>query len=254
MARSARLATIDEPSDQPEFWLAAIDRALEEGSLREARRIAEEGAERFPSHKELARLSRALRPGKAVSVPGRNIPDQSKAFQRLEEEAWRLRGKWVALSADDVVASANTLEELLAIVQPMKLEFPPLVHQVDSVPLKVGVTFPGDPQSWLGVIRRCLAEGVIGEAGRLAAEGAAKFSENEELQRMQRIFGRRKATPPATQRCVSQRILEDAAKLRGTWVALSTHEILASAGSLEDLLAKIRPMDLEHPPLVSFVA
>jgi len=37
----------------------------------------------------------------------------------------------VALSEDDVIASANTLKELLAFIQPIELAFPALVHFVE---------------------------------------------------------------------------------------------------------------------------
>ena len=130
MARSARLATSYDSSNEPESFLAAIHRALEEGSLEEARRIAEEGAAKFSGHEELERKRRLLQPGKAVSVARKNAPSRRRAFERLDQEASRLRGKWVALSADDIVATADTLDDLLAIVRPMNLEHPPLVHLV----------------------------------------------------------------------------------------------------------------------------
>ena len=59
------------------------------------------------------------------------MPDRNRAFARLSQEASQLRGRWVALSEDDVVASAETLKELLAVVQPMALDYPPLVHFVE---------------------------------------------------------------------------------------------------------------------------
>ena len=130
MAGSARLSSPFEYSYEPESFLAAIHRALEEGSLEEARRIAEEGAARFPGHEELERKRRLLHPGKVVSVPRKNSPSRRRAFERLDQEAPRLRGKWVALSADEIVATADSLAELLAVVRPMNLENPPLIHLV----------------------------------------------------------------------------------------------------------------------------
>jgi len=58
-------------------------------------------------------------------------PDRSRAFERLKKEWPKLVGRWVALSEDDVIASANTLKELLAFIQPIELAFPALVHFVE---------------------------------------------------------------------------------------------------------------------------
>jgi hypothetical protein len=114
----------------PESLQASILSRIENEDVAGARQLAAEAVALFPGHPVLEKTHRFLRPGRVRRSAARE-PDRSRAFARLTEEAPKLRGRWVALSEDEVVASAETLKELLAIVQPMPLEYPPLVHFIE---------------------------------------------------------------------------------------------------------------------------
>ena len=130
MARSARLATAFQTSDDPESWVASIRCELESGAVRKAWRLATEGAARFPGHEELDRLSRLLAPPVVTRGSG-NVPDMSKAFQWLKENASKFRGQWVALSPEGLIAASPDYDELLRIVRSLDQSASPLVHFVD---------------------------------------------------------------------------------------------------------------------------
>ncbi|HEX3527500.1 MAG TPA: hypothetical protein VH988_10555 [Thermoanaerobaculia bacterium] len=114
----------------PQSLQASILSLIEREDVAGARQLAAEAVALFPGHSTLEQMHHFLRPGRVVRSAARE-PDRSRAFARLAEDAEKLRGCWVALSEDDVVASAETLKELLAVVQPMALEYPPLVHFIE---------------------------------------------------------------------------------------------------------------------------
>jgi hypothetical protein len=128
MARGAH--AVRPVEEDPESWMEAIRERVGQQDLKGAKRIADEAAVLFPDHPEIQKAHHVFRPYKSSLSPARE-PDRSRAFARLKELAPGLRGRWVALSEDDVVASAEDLKELLAMVQPMKLDFPPLVDFID---------------------------------------------------------------------------------------------------------------------------
>jgi hypothetical protein len=98
--------------------------------LEGARQLAAEAAALFPDHLEIQKANHVFRPYRVSRSPARE-PDRGRAFARLRELTPELRGRWVALSEDDVVASAQTLKELLVVIQPMALAYPPLVHFIE---------------------------------------------------------------------------------------------------------------------------
>jgi hypothetical protein len=110
--------------------LNSVRSLIEQENVAGAKELAAEVAALFPDYPPAQQMHRFFRPRKVARSAARE-PDRRRAFARLDEEAPRLRGRWVALSADDVVASAETLKELLALVEPMALEFPPLVDFIE---------------------------------------------------------------------------------------------------------------------------
>jgi len=130
MGRRANSARAWADVVDPESLQASILSLIEREDVAGARQLAAEAVALFPGHSALEQMQRFLRPGRVVRSSARE-PDRNRAFARLSQEAPKLRGRWVALSEDDVVASAETLKELLAVVQPMALDHPPLVHFVE---------------------------------------------------------------------------------------------------------------------------
>ena len=86
--------------------------ALAAGEHLFARRLAAEGAKRFPRHRDLQKMARILAPPRVVK---KNLPpDLSiRANQAwLAEHAGEYGGQWVALEQGNLVAAATTVAEL----------------------------------------------------------------------------------------------------------------------------------------------
>jgi len=130
MSRRASAEKAWTQATDPETLLESIRSLIENEDVARARQLAAEAVAIFPHDPQLQQMHHFFRPYRVMRSSAR-IPNRRRAFARLDEEAPGLRGRWVALSEDDVVASAETLEELLALIQPMALEFPPLVHFIE---------------------------------------------------------------------------------------------------------------------------
>lgn len=114
----------------PEVLLESIRSLIEKEDVAGARQLAAEAIALFPDDPAVQQAHRFFRP-RRVAPSAALAPDRSRAFARLATEAPALQGRWVALSEEDVIASADTLKELLAIVEPIELAFPALVHFVE---------------------------------------------------------------------------------------------------------------------------
>ena len=125
---SAERAWVDVAG--PEALLESIRSLIENEDVAGARQLAAEAAALFPDDPAIQQTHHFFRP-RRVAPSTALAPDRSRAFARLATEAPTLRGRWVALSEDDVIASADTLKELLALIEPIKLAFPALVHFVE---------------------------------------------------------------------------------------------------------------------------
>jgi len=120
-----------EKAVDPEVLLESIRSLIENEDAAGAKRLAAEAAAMFPDYPPIQQMHHFFRPRKVAQSTAR-VPDRRRAFARLKEEAPNLRGRWVALDADDVVASAESLKELLAVIEPMALEYPPLSILLNS--------------------------------------------------------------------------------------------------------------------------
>jgi hypothetical protein len=127
MARGAHAVRVEA---DPESWMDSVRSLIEKEDLAGAKALAAEAAALFPDDPTVQQMHRFFRPYRVSRSPVL-APDRSRAFARLDEEAPKLRGRWVALSEDDVIASAGTLQELLAVIEPIPLEHPALVHFIE---------------------------------------------------------------------------------------------------------------------------
>jgi len=108
---------LDEQNPTPETFLDEIGRIIDSGTLRGAREVAEQGLALFPDHPELQRLHYALRPFEVRSVPGPNYFDPTPNYEWLKKNAHAYRGKWVGLDLGELVAAADTFEEVLQALE-----------------------------------------------------------------------------------------------------------------------------------------
>jgi hypothetical protein len=112
---AARRLDPDPQDPTPETFLEEIQRILNSGTLRGAREVAERGLALFPDHPELRQMHHALRPYK-VRVnpdPRYKTSDPTPSFEWLRSNAKAYRGKWVGLDNGELVASSESLEEVL---------------------------------------------------------------------------------------------------------------------------------------------
>ncbi len=94
--------------------------ALSVGALNIAKETCETGLQRFPDNEELTRMSRIFAPPR-ITVSRRRLPTGTRANTLwLKLHGDNYRGKWVALRAGELLASANTVNELVAITGDVK--------------------------------------------------------------------------------------------------------------------------------------
>ncbi len=104
-----------------------IKSLLQRGEIKEAQHLYMHAKDLIQDQ----RLHKALAPPR-IRVSSREPgPDRSAEFRWLDSNSDRFRGRWVALLGERLVASADSLKELLVELKPMTLEGKPLVHHVD---------------------------------------------------------------------------------------------------------------------------
>jgi len=104
---------LDAQNPTPETFIEEIRRIMNSGTLRGAREVAEQGLALFPDHPKLQHLHHWLRPPEVRSVPGPNYWDPTPSYEWLKKNAHAYRGKWVGLHNGELVAAADTMEEVL---------------------------------------------------------------------------------------------------------------------------------------------
>lgn len=118
------------PDASPEALLTRI-RELVTDDLVGTRHLAAEAAARYPRHAGLRSAQRVLEKGRAGVVPDQRDVSRDEEFRWLSNPPDWARGKWVALDGATVVASADTLDEVVKALRSRRLSPPPLVHLVD---------------------------------------------------------------------------------------------------------------------------
>ncbi len=131
----ASVARIGQPSPRsgratPAALLADVRRLLRDGEVHDARRLAAEAVAEYPAHPGLRRTHEILNVGRSHSRPasGRSTRDELKWLRDPPDE---YRGKWVAVIGRELVATADSLKELVARF-PADLEQTPLAVQIAS--------------------------------------------------------------------------------------------------------------------------
>lgn len=94
--------------------------ALSVGALNLAKATCEFGVQRFPEDNELNRMNRIFAPPN-IKISRRPPPSGTRANTLwLKSHGDYYRGKWVALRAGELLASAKTIDELVAITGDVK--------------------------------------------------------------------------------------------------------------------------------------
>jgi hypothetical protein len=92
--------------------LRAVQLALMAGAFLGARRLSQDGADRYPAHAELQRYARVLAPPRVIA---RNLPprpDLRANHDWMKREADAYRGQWIALRNGELLGTASSFDAL----------------------------------------------------------------------------------------------------------------------------------------------
>lgn len=110
------------------FPYALLLRSLvEEGRILEARSLLDFAGELIPRD---SRIREILAPPRIRKIPEKGF-DRGAEIHWLKTNAELYRGKWVALLGDELIASAESLKDLLARVNEIAPARKPLVHRIE---------------------------------------------------------------------------------------------------------------------------
>lgn len=110
---TARRLAPEPQKPTPESFLEEIREIINSGTLRGAREVAERGLDLYPDHPELRHLHHVLRPFEVRVNPRGKVSDPRPSYEWLKRNSEKFRGKWVGLQDGELVAAADTLEEVL---------------------------------------------------------------------------------------------------------------------------------------------
>lgn len=105
---------------------ARIRSLLMEGRILEAKSLLQTAGDLVPVE---SKLREVLSPAR-VTRSARTDVDRSPEFGWLNRHEAEYQGKWVALVGEDLVASSDTLKELLAELAQQRFERKPLIHHL----------------------------------------------------------------------------------------------------------------------------
>ena len=112
-----------------EPYVPRIRALLETADLRGARRLLAEARESGSPEPELDRLEKLLAPPRFELRPASDF-DRSAEIRWLEENASEFRGQWVALLGSDLLAHAQTFDELMTQLDSIPREARALLHRI----------------------------------------------------------------------------------------------------------------------------
>ena len=114
-----KLDAISQWSDSGAKPFVLLERArhlLSKQRIRDARSVLQLGAASYPEDEKIATLLRAISPGQVKRSQG-SAPNREQEMDWLLKHGHKFRGRWVALRGNVLVASADTLDKLIAKVK-----------------------------------------------------------------------------------------------------------------------------------------
>lgn len=111
-ARKLEPPAPDPEERTPQSFLEEIERIFNSGTLQGAREVAEQGLALFPDHPELRQARHALRPFEVRINPRFKISDPSASYDWIKSNSDKYRGQWVALANGELVAVADSFDEI----------------------------------------------------------------------------------------------------------------------------------------------
>ncbi len=100
--------------------------------LTAAKEAAARGARLFPGHRWLAQANKVLNPSKVTTRLARDEGvDRGKEYDWLRQNREKYQGKWVVLLEDELIACADSFEDVVRVARSRDLKARPLVHHVE---------------------------------------------------------------------------------------------------------------------------
>ncbi|MEA2601487.1 MAG: hypothetical protein QOF89_2479 [Acidobacteriota bacterium] len=99
---------------------------VEEGRISEARRLLDTAGELVPAESKIREI---LSPPRVKQSDKRDV-DRSAEFRWIKAHEASHRGKWVALVEEKLVASSDSLKELLVQIDQLQFDRRPLIHHL----------------------------------------------------------------------------------------------------------------------------
>ena len=103
-----------------------ISSLLAEGQILEAQRLFKTSGDLLPADSKLREI---LSPPRIRTIDFRDV-DRSPEYRWINTHWHEYQGQWVALVGEDLVASSDSLKELLAGLDQRKFERVPLIHHL----------------------------------------------------------------------------------------------------------------------------
>jgi hypothetical protein len=97
---------------------------LAEGQIWEAQKLFNASGDLLPADSKLREI---LSPPRITLSDERDV-DRTPEYNWINTQADAYQGKWVALVGEDLVASSDSLKELLAKLDQLRFEREPLIH------------------------------------------------------------------------------------------------------------------------------
>ncbi len=117
------------PKTSHEEVFDRLSRLVADGRIGTARRLIAQARRRFPDHPRIRLAERVLNGGKATPDPYVQ-PTAAAESEWLDNPPDDARGKWVALIGSELVAMADSVDELMQSLASKKLKMIPLVHHL----------------------------------------------------------------------------------------------------------------------------
>lgn len=107
-----------------------IRELVEADRVRAARDLLAEAGERGDHGEDLSDWQRVLAPAKTLRIGGELNVDRTPDFRWLDENEEAYRGQWVALLHGELLAHAETLDEVLAALERTSRGERALLHRI----------------------------------------------------------------------------------------------------------------------------
>ncbi len=132
-ARSSRVTARPPSREDPDALMDRVLEMLGENYHHGARRLCRKALDLYPEHPRVRGVWSIFdNRDKATVVPGSDEPSTVEELEWLENPPEWAHGKWVALLGSEIVASAETLAEVVEILRSKSLPRQPLIHRIDD--------------------------------------------------------------------------------------------------------------------------